>query len=110
DADLRREQHAAAHGDAVRDMYEVVYLRPCANPRLPDRWSIDRRVGADFDVVFDDDVGVLGDLEMRSVLLPGKPIAIAAEHRPVLKHDAVADDDPLADRGVRVDDTVVADP
>ena len=51
----------------MRDLHEVVDLRAGADPRLADRRPIDRRVGADLDVVFDDDVGVLRDLQMRAV-------------------------------------------
>ena len=42
--------------DAVRDLHEVVDLRAGADARLADRRPIDRRVRADLDVVFDDDV------------------------------------------------------
>ena len=45
----------APDADAVRDLHEVVDLRAGANPRFADRGPIDRRVGADLDVVFDHD-------------------------------------------------------
>ena len=96
--------------DAVRDLDEVVDLRAGANARFADRRAIDRRVGADLHVVFDDDVGVLRNLEMRAVGLLGEAEAVAADDGAVLDDDAVADDDALANRHVRVHDAVVADP
>ena len=54
--------------DAVRDLDEVVDLRAGADARLADGGTIDRRVRADLDVVFDDDVAVLRDLLVRAVL------------------------------------------
>ena len=47
--------------------------------------TIDRRVGANLHVVLDDDVGVLRDLQMRSVGLLDEAEAIAADHRAVLQ-------------------------
>ena len=85
DADLRGQQHAAADRDAVRDLHEVVDLRAGADPRLADRRPIDRRVGADLDVVFDDDVGVLRDLQVRAVRLPREAEAVAADDGAVVQ-------------------------
>ena len=65
---------------------------PAPNPRLADRRPIDRRVRADLDVVFDDDVAVLRNLEMRAVRLLDEAEAVAADHRAVLHDDAMADD------------------
>ena len=109
DADLRRHQHATADGDAVRDVHEVVDLRARADPRLADRRPIDRRVRADLHVVFDDDVGVLGNLQVRAVGLLREPEAVAADDAAVENRHPVADDDVLADRDARVQDAVVAD-
>ena len=95
--------------DAVRDLHEVVDLGARPDPRLTDRRTIDGRIGADFDVVFDDDVAVLRDLEVRSVRLADEPEAVAADHRAVLHDHPMADPDALANRDVRVHDAVVAD-
>ena len=61
-ADLRRQQHVAADGDAVRDLHEVVDLGAGADARLANGGTIDGRVGADLDVVFDDDAADLRNL------------------------------------------------
>ena len=71
--------------DAVRDLHQVVDLRAGADAGLADRRAIDRRVGADLDVVFDHDVGVLRDLEVRAVRLPREAEPVAADDRAVLQ-------------------------
>ena len=95
--------------DAVADLHQVVDLRAGADARLADRRPIDRRVGADLDVVLDDDVGALRNLQVRAVGLPREPEPFAAEHRAVLHDDPVADDDAVANRDLRADDAVLAD-
>ena len=89
DADLCCEQHAAADGDAVRDVHQIVDFGAGADARLADRRPIDRRVGANLDVVFDDDVGVLRDLQVRAVLLLREPEAVAADDDAVVQDHAV---------------------
>ena len=59
DAHLRREQDTAANRHAVADLHEVVDLGAGTNAGLADRGTIDRGVGADLDIVLDDDVGSL---------------------------------------------------
>ena len=77
----------------MRDLHQVVDLRAGADARLADRRPIDRRVRADLDVVFDDDVGVLRDLQVRAVGLLGEAEAVAADDGAVLQDDAIADRD-----------------
>ncbi len=96
--DLRRQNHTPADADAVGDVHEVVDFRAGANPRFADGRPIDRAVRADLNVVFDDDGGGLGNLEVRAVGLSGEPEAVAADHDAVVKDDAMADDDSLANR------------
>src|SRR5262245_24527726 len=82
----------------MRDLDKVVDLGPGLDPRLPYRRSIDRRVGADLDVVFDHDGGHLRDLLVRAVLAMGKTEPVTADDRAVLNHAARANRDALADR------------
>ena len=89
DPDLRGQQHAPPDRDAVRDVDQVVELAAGADARFADRRPINRRVRADLDVVFDDDVGVLRNLDVRAVGLLREAIAVAADHHAVLQHDAV---------------------
>ena len=76
----------------------------------PTAGPIDGRVRANLDVVFDNHVGVLRDLQVRAVRLLGEAEAVAADDRAVVQDHAVADLAPLADRDVRVDHAVVAEP
>ena len=100
---------APADADAVRNLHQVVDLGAGADARLADGRAIDRRVGADLHVVFDDDVGVLRDLQVRAVGLLDEAEAVAADHGAVLEDHAVADLHALANRHVRMDHAVVAD-
>ena len=72
DAHLRREQDTAANRHAVADLHEVVDLGAGTNAGLADRGTIDRGVGADLDIVLDDD-RLAADLQVRAVRLPGEP-------------------------------------
>ena len=57
---------------------------PGVNPRLADRRPIDRRVGADLDVVFDDDGRDLRDLLVRAVVAAREAEPVAADDGAVL--------------------------
>ena len=96
-ADLRREQHVLAEHHAVRDLHQVVDLRAGLDPRLAHRRPIDRRVGADLDVVFDHDRRGLRNLFVRAIRPLREAVAVAADHGAVLDDHARADRAPLAD-------------
>ncbi len=110
DADLRGHQHVAPDDDAVGDLHEVVDLRARLDARLADGGTIDGGVGAELDVVFDDDCRDLGDLLVRAVAAADEAVPVAADDDAVLQHDAIANGHALANRDVRVDDAVGADP
>ena len=97
DADLRREQYVPAKDHAVRNLHEVVDLRARLDPRLADRRPIDRRVGADLDIVLDHDRRGLRDLFVRAVRTRREAVAVAADHGAVLDDHARADGAALAD-------------
>src|SRR4051812_14595522 len=52
--DLRHDEAETPNTHVVRDLYEIVNLRTRADHRVVDAAAIDRRVGADLDVVLDD--------------------------------------------------------
>ena len=54
DAHLRHDQTGFPDAHVVRDLHEVVDLRPRADDRVVDAPAVDRRVRADLDVVLDD--------------------------------------------------------
>src|SRR5215218_5858082 len=97
DAHLRGEQRVSADEDTVRDLHEVIDLRTGADPRLPHRRTIDRRIRANLDVVFDDDIGDLRNLLVRAVGSMGEAEPVAADDGAVLNHAPRADYDAFAD-------------
>ena len=116
DADLAAEHHAVAdHGAAGNADLRRQQRRcwpsttPCAictrlsifvpglDARLADRRPIDRRVGADLDVVFDHHRRRLRNLFVRAVGALREAVAVAADHRAVLDDHARADRAALAD-------------
>src|SRR5262245_47059791 len=91
DSDLGGQQHATTDCDAVRDLNQVVDLGAGANASLSYCRSIDRRVRANFDVVFDEDIGKLRDLQVRPICLLDEPEAVAPDHNAVVKDHAIPD-------------------
>ena len=63
----------------MRDLHEVVDLRPGTDHRVVDAASIDRRVGADLDVVLDDAAADMRDLVVNPVAIHvAKPVGAEA--------------------------------
>ena len=91
DTHLRGEKRTAPDAHAVRDLDEIVDLRPRADPGFADRRTIDRRIGADLHVVLDDDIADLRDLVVAAVGVAGEAETVAADDRAVLHDDAVAE-------------------
>jgi len=83
-------------------------LVPSPTARRPAARAVDRRVGADLDVVADDDVADLGHL----VVAPGVERvaeAVAADDDAAVEDAPPADRALLADRDLGIDEAVVAD-
>src|SRR5881398_1559128 len=64
DADLRDQDGVLAHLDVVAELHEIVDLGTAPDDRIAERRAVDRAVGADLDVVLDDDAARLGNLAM----------------------------------------------
>ena len=98
-----------AESAVVADHHQVVDLRPLADPRRPEGASVDRRAGADLDVVGDLDVTELRNLDVPTVL---EPVAepVGPDHRLSVDDDAVAEDRTVVKDGVRKEGHVVAEP
>src|SRR5262249_14905531 len=73
-AGLAGEQAVAADLDVVRDLDQIVDLAPLADHGVADRTAVDGRVGADLDVVLNDDPS---DLRHLGVALPAWQVAKA---------------------------------
>ncbi len=91
DAHLRGQQGISSDDDAVRDLHQVVDLGARLDARFPDGRAIDRRVGADLDVVLDHDRRDLRNLLVRAVVAMREAEAVAADDGAVLDHAACAD-------------------
>ena len=103
-----RHQHAmAADDDVVGDLHQIVDLGPFADDRIAVGAAVDRRTGADLDVVLDDDAADLRHLEV-----PARPEreaeAVLADVDAGMDDDAVADER-AGDRRLGADDAVAAD-
>src|SRR5438874_7061854 len=110
DAGLRRQQYPFANRDAMGDVDQVVDLRSGGDSRFAHGRAVDGRVRSDFHIVFDDDVGLLWNLDVRAVALRRESEPVAPDDNPVLQDDAVADDDAIANRRVRMNDAILAEP
>ena len=110
DAGLRGDDDVAADHAVVGDVDEVVDLRALADAGLAERAAVDGGVGADLDVVGDDERALLGEGE---VLAGGGVAGVAeagcAEHCAGLDDDAVANGGSSVDRDVGEDGAVVAE-
>ena len=77
--------------DVVRDLDEVIDLRPLADHRVAARAAVDRGVGADLDVVLDDDAADLRHLQV-ALRAHGEAEAVLADAHAGMEDDAVADE------------------
>ncbi len=106
-ARLRDENAVAADDDIVADLHEIIDLRPLADDRVAIGAAIDRRAGADLDVVLDDHAADLRHLEM-----PARPHreaeAVLTDVRAGMDDHAIADEG-AGDRSERADDAVAPD-
>jgi hypothetical protein len=109
DADLGREERVPTDVHAMPYLNQVVDFCARLDACLADGGSIDRGVGADFDVVLKDDDGRLWNFLVGPIGSPHEAVTIGANDGAVLDDNPVAEDDALADRGVRVNDAVVSD-
>src|SRR5690606_13321802 len=91
DPDLRADQAMFADDDVVGDLHKVVYFRALANHRAAETRAVEGAVGADLDVVLDDDIS-----DLRDFLVPALDKLVAETVRaddhagvkthPVLNH------------------------
>ena len=90
DANLRHDQAEFPDRAVVSDLHEVVDLGAGADDRVVDAAAIDRRVGADLDVVVDDAPADVRNL-LVSALREDVAEAIAADPGARVRDDAIAD-------------------
>jgi hypothetical protein len=88
-----------ANADVVADLNLIVELDAVTDQRVVERTTVDRRIGADLDVVTDQHATDLRDLDPALAFL-GEAETVATDHR------AGVDDRPLADHAAVIDDDV----
>src|ERR1043165_3512405 len=98
----------AADTYIVAYLHEVVDLGTLPDDRIPDRPPIDRRSGADFDVILDDYASDLGHLQ---VPFPAhhEAEAVLSDAAARMNDDAIADQT-MGDRRIGADGAIAADP
>ena len=89
-ADLAGDDAMTANARVVPDLHEIINFGALADHRVAERAAIDRRVGADFHPVLDDDAAELRDLDMAARRADEKPKPGAANRAPGLNQDVVA--------------------
>ena len=91
DADLGDDHAMAADDHVVGDLHQIVDLGALADHRVAAGAAIDRRVGADLDVVLDDDAADLRNFEVP--LRPhGEAETVLADAHARMEDHAVADE------------------
>src|SRR3954454_4815393 len=108
DADLRHDHAMAPDDDVMTDLDEVIDLRPLPDHGVAARAAVDRRIGADLDVVLDDDAP---DLRHLAVTAPahGEAETVLPGLHPGVQDDAIADKG-VEQGHVRPDRATPADP
>jgi len=108
DPDLSDEKAMRADLRAMSDGYEIAQLAAPADDRIVERASLDAATASDLDVVLDHKASDLRYLVMHS-LVRGVAESIDADRRVRIDDDALADAAAFVNRGVRIDNAVVAD-
>src|SRR5713101_3952082 len=100
-ADLADQNHVLSDVAVVPDLHQVVDLRAAADDRRAHGGAVDGGIGADLDVVLDDESPDLGDLLVRGSV-EGITEAIGAEDGPGVDDHAIPNADPVAYHDPRV--------
>ena len=111
----------------MTNLHEIIELRAAPDTTFSYRCTIDRRRGADFDVVFDYDSSSLRNLQPALLLVLCVAKAVATDNGVIVNYDSFPDDcaftnrnagmynrassdrDVVVDRDVRINANVVAD-
>ena len=109
DTHLCREKRTAPDAHAVRDLDEIVDLRPLPDAGFANGRTIDRRIGADLHVVLDHHITDLRDLVVAAIGVAGEAETVTPDDRAVLHDDAVAELHAFPDGDASVDHTVGTD-
>src|SRR5439155_7396124 len=109
DAHLRHDDAVLPDLNVVGDLHQIVDLAARPDPGGPGRGAVDGNVGADLDVVLDEDVTDLGKLAI-DIAVADEPEPIASDDRPGMDDDPVPQNAFLANGYVRIEQHLVPDP
>src|SRR5260221_10552105 len=125
DANLRDDHATPANNDVVPDLHQIINHRAVADHRVEPGTAVDRGIGADLDIVADDDAAELRHPDMTAGIRreaeaflsdtrprqDAHPIADQAVAEADIGADPrrLADDDALANHAIGVDPAVAAD-
>ena len=97
DAGLRSDQIVGADFDIVGNLDEVVDLRSLANDRRIETGTIDGCIGANLDIVFDNDNADLLEFMMASICIGRIAKSARTDDRAALNNHAIAQSAAFAD-------------
>jgi len=92
----------------VSDLDEIVNFCAAADTCFADRGTVDRGIGAYFDVIFENNDAGLHDLVIGAVVLLGVSKAVGTDFCAVLENDVVAKDTELSNSHVCIGLQVIA--
>ena len=107
DTRLSDNDAATTNLHVVPDLYQIINLAARADHGIGSGTAVDRRIGADLDIVADDDTAELRNLEM-AFASHGVAEAILADPRAGVDRHPIADQC-MADAGAGADHAIVAD-
>ena len=96
DSHLAYQNAVSADRDVVADLYKVVDLDPSPDDGISQGGPVDRAVGADFDVVFDDDTAFLRDFAVGTVFILDISESIRSDDDSAVYDHAIADTNALS--------------
>src|SRR5438046_1220925 len=108
-ARLRCNDGVLADLNVVGNLDKIVELHTAANDGRFERAAIDTSVGADLDVIFDNNLAHLRKFHM-GVAVFHKPETVCADYRASMNDDAVSNFNTLVNDDSRIERAVVADP
>src|SRR5262249_45590563 len=108
DPDLRHHDHVLVHLDVVTHLHEIVDLGAGADHRGARGRAVDARVGADLDVVADQDGAHLRHL-VGHVAVTHVAEAVGPDHRAGMDGDALAEHAILAYHHARIEPRLLAE-
>jgi hypothetical protein len=108
DAHLGDQHRVIADNNVVGNLHEIINFYAIPDPRLAEARAVNRDIGPDLDIIPHHHNADLRDLGAHALLVHLVAEAIAANHRPVVHDDALAQTAMLADGYLRINPRLIA--